>query len=196
MKKGLIFALIIFTTLMAVIQPTFAWAASNHYAIAEEVYYSLPNDVQLKLDLSEMINGADDPDYKFFDFQNHHYPISQEKANEWLEKGHNYYINGDYQQASHCFGVATHYISDSICPPHSGGGHSGYQHTKYEVQAMFFQPHISGNKADLSLSPKQCNDISANAWENWKKTGDSKYLQQCLDYSADLSYVSVKNATS
>jgi hypothetical protein len=195
MKKGLIFALIIFATLMAIIQPTFAWAASNHYEIAEEVYYSLPNDVQVKLDLSEMINGADDPDYKFFDFQNHHYPASQEKANEWLEKGHNYYINEDYQQASYCFGVATHYISDGICPPHSGGGHSGYQHTKYEVQAMFLQPQMATNGHNIISLAEYCQ-ISENSWVSWIKTGDTKYIQQCLDYSADLSYVAVKNATS
>ena len=96
MKKGILSVLILFVTLLSFIQPASAWAAPNHYAIAEEVYYSLPNDAQEKLNLSEMINGADDPDFKFFDFQNHHFPASQEKANQWLEKGHNFYINENF----------------------------------------------------------------------------------------------------
>lgn len=195
MKKGLISALLVFTTVLSIIQPVSAWAAPNHYAITEEVYYSLPIDVQEKLSLSAMIDGSDDPDYKFFDFQYHHYPVSQEKANQWLEKGHNYYINGDYEQSSYCFGVATHYLSDSVCPPHSGGGHAGYEHTKCEVQAIFLQPHLTSNN-EAAVSLQEYNPIIENAWVNWIKTGDSKYIQQCLDYSADLSYLSVKDSTS
>lgn len=194
MKKGLIFLLTLSAIVLFIVQPVSAWAAPNHYAIAEKVYYSLPNDAQARLDLAQMINGADDPDYKFFDFQYHSFPASEEKANVWLERGHNYYINGNYEQASHCFGVATHYLSDSVCPPHSGGGHPGYEHTNFEVQAIFLQPHITGNNGDKDIAVWNCYQISENAWENWIKTGDNKYIQQCLDDSADLSYVKVKNA--
>jgi hypothetical protein len=104
MKKTLIMIIFTFTAFLALVQPVSAWAAPTHYAIAEEVYYSLPVDAQDKLDLSKMIDGADDPDFKFFDFQYHHYPASGEKANYWLLKGKFYYQNEDYKQASYCFG--------------------------------------------------------------------------------------------
>ena len=196
MIKGLISALALSTILLSIIQPASAWAAPNHYAIVEEVYYSLPNDAQGKLNLSKMLDGADDPDYKFFDFQYHHYPDGQEKANQWLESGHNYYINGDYKQASYCFGVATHYLSDSVCPPHSGGGHPGFEHTNCEVQNMFLKPHITANNLGGNVSLAECNQISESAWENWIKTGDNKYIQHCLDLSADIAYLEVKRALS
>lgn len=186
--------MILCTALLSILQPVSAWAAPNHYAIAEEVYYSLPYDAQTKLDLSEMLNGADDPDYKFFDFQNHHYPFSQEKANQWLEKGHNYYLKGDYKQASYCFGVATHYLADGACPPHSGGGHSGYEHTKCEIQAITLQPHITIKNGSASFSQYSCNQMSENAWQNYLKTGDTSCIQQCLDKSAIICFLEVKNA--
>lgn len=194
MKKGLIFLLTLSATILFIIQPVSAWAAPNHYAIAEEVYYSLPDDAQEKLDLSQMINSADDPDYKFFDFQYHSFPASEEKANYWLERGREHYINGNYKQASYCFGVATHYLSDSVCPPHSRGGHPGYEHSNCEVQAIFLQPHITADYGDMDISMLKYNQISENAWGNWKKTGNNKYIQQCLDNSADLSYIKVKKA--
>jgi hypothetical protein len=196
MKKTFIMIIITFTAFLALVQPVSAWAAPNHYAIAEEVYYSLPADAQDNLDLSKMIDGADDPDFKFFDFQYHHYPASEEKANYWLLKGKVYYQNEDYKQASYCFGVATHYISDSVCPPHSGGGHSGYEHTKCELQAMLLEPHITDKTGDVDSELAAANQMSGNAWDQWLKTDDDKYIQQCLNKAADLSYMGVKSAVS
>lgn len=196
MKKTLIMIIFTFTAFLALIQPVSAWAAPTHYAIAEEVYYSLPVDAQDKLDLSKMIDGADDPDFKFFDFQYHHYPASGEKANYWLLKGKFYYQNEDYKQASYCFGVATHYISDSVCPPHSEGGHSGYEHTKCELQAMLLEPHITDKTGDLDSELDSANQMSGNAWDQWLKTSDDKYIQQCLNKAADLSYIGVNGVVS
>jgi len=196
MKKTFIMIIITFTAFLALIQPVSAWAAPNHYAIAEEVYYSLPADAQDNLDLSTMLDGADDPDFKFFDFQYHHYPASAEKANYWILKGKVYYQNEDYKQASYCFGVATHYISDSVCPPHSEGGHSGYEHTKCELQSMLLEPHITDKTGDLDSELNSANQMSGNAWDQWLKTDDDKYIQQCLNKAADLSYMGVNNAVS
>jgi len=183
------------TAFLALVQPVSAWAAPNHYAITEEVYYSLPADAQDKLDLSKMLDGADDPDYKFFDFQYHHYPASEEKANYWLLKGREYYQNEDYKQASYCFGVATHYLSDSVCPPHSGGN-SGYEHTRCELQAILLEPHITDTTGNMNSTLSVCNKMSKTAWEQWIQTGDDKYIQQCLNKAADVSYLAVNSAVS
>jgi hypothetical protein len=193
MEKFLL-VLVITAGILAFVQPVSAWAAPNHYQIAEEVYYSLPVDAQSKLDLPEILNGADDPDFKFFDFEYHHYPASQEKANYWLEKGKEYYAEGDYKQASYCFGVATHYISDGVCPPHSGGGHSGYEHTKCELDALLLKPHLTSQNSDIGSEQAESTQMSENAWEEWIKTGDNSYVQQCLDKAVDLSYLEVKSS--
>jgi hypothetical protein len=196
MKKTIIIIILTCTAFLTLVQPVSAWAAPNHYAIAEEVYYSLPADAQNNLDLSKMLDGADDPDYKFFDYNYHRYPASEEKINYWLLEGRGYYQNGDYKQASYCFGVATHYISDSVCPPHSGAGHSGYEHTKYELQAILLEPHITDKKGDEDNELAAANQMSENTWDQWLKTDDDKYIQQCLNKAADLSYNAVNSAIS
>ncbi len=195
MKRTTIMIVVTFAIFLAILQPVSAWAAPNHYAIAEEVYYSLPGDAQDKLDLSEMLDGADDPDYKFFDFQYHHYPASEEKANYWLQKGSDYYQNEDYKQASYCFGVATHYISDSVCPPHSGGN-SGYDHTSFELQAILLEPHLTDKTGKWDSELSSCDQMSENAWESWLETDDDNYIQQCLNKAADLSYMAVNGVVS
>lgn len=195
MKRTLIMIFVTFVIVLAILQPVSAWAAPNHYAIVEEVYYSLPADAQDKLDLSEMLDGADDPDYKFFDFQYHHYPASEEKANYWLQKGSDYYQNGNYKPASYCFGVATHYISDSVCPPHSGGN-SGYDHTSCELQAILLEPHLTDKTGKWDSELSSCDQMGENAWESWLETDDDNYIQQCLNKAADLSYMAVNGVVS
>jgi len=196
MKKPFIMIILTCVAFLAMVQPVSAWAAPNHYEIAKEVYYTLPADAQDKLDLSKMYDGADDPDYKFFDYEYHRYPASEEKINYWLLEGREYYQNGDYKQASYCFGVATHYISDSVCPPHSGGGHSGYEHTRCELQAMLLEPHITDKTGDWDKELAAANQMSGKAWDQWLETGDDKDIQQCLNKAADLSYQGVNSAVS
>ena len=75
------------------ITPAAAWSVNNHHDIANKVYYNLPADVQEKLDLDAMRDGADDPDIKFFDFQNHQYPASYQKAKYWLEMQEKHKVN-------------------------------------------------------------------------------------------------------
>lgn len=193
MNKFLL-VLILIAGILVLIQPASAWMIPTHYQIAGKVYFSLPADAQSKLDLSEMLDGADDPDYKFFDFQYHYFPAAREKADYWLQKGKDNYAAGDYKQASYCFGVATHYLSDGLCPPHSGGGHSGYEHTKFELEAMLLKPYIASQNGDLGFELTEGTQMSENAWEEWGKTGDDSYIQQSLDKAAELSYLEVKSS--
>lgn len=180
--------------IFAMIQPVTAWMIPNHYQIAREVYLSLPADAQSKLDLSEMLDGADDPDCKFFDFKYHYFPAAQEKIDYWLQKGKDNYAAGDYKQASYCFGVATHYISDGLCPPHSGGGHSGYDHNKFELEAVLLKPHVTPQSGDLDFELAEGIQMSGNAWEEWKETGNDSYIQKSLDKAVEISYLEVKRS--
>jgi hypothetical protein len=193
MKLATFTVLIFVFAFLSQVQPASAWAAPNHYAIVEEVYNSLPAEKQEKLSLSEMKSGADDPDFKFFDFSYHHYPASQGKANYWLEKGGNYYQNGDYDQASYCFGVASHYLSDSVCPPHCGDD-SGYKHTQYEIEAVLYQPHITLKNGDVNSALIDDSQMGKKAWDQWVKTGDDKYIQEYLNKAAEVSYYGINSA--
>lgn len=176
---------------MVQIEPAAAWAEPNHYEIVYQTYYTLPDNVHENLSLLEMMEGAGDPDIRFLDFQNHHYPQSQVKADYWLNMGRNHYKAGDYKNASYCFGVASHYIADGLCPPHSGGGHRGYPHTKFEIEAICFTPHINTSE-NQSMDELVTN--STNIWTSWIKTGDTPLIQQSLDNAASESYIQIKNA--
>lgn len=192
--KKLAWLLVLMACIPVFVQPVSAWGAPNHYEIAAGVYYSLPSDVQSKLNLSQMIDGADDPDYKFFDYKYHHYPLSQEKANYWLSKGRESYFAGNYNEASYCFGVATHYLSDGVCPPHSGGGHSGFNHLKFELEALLFKPHLSSEISNSSIDMAQYESVGETEWDEWLRTGDPIYIQQSLDRALEVSSWEVKKA--
>ncbi|MTK64309.1 MAG: hypothetical protein F8N15_07285 [Methanobacterium sp.] len=178
---------------MVQIEPAAAWAEPNHYEIVYQVYYTLPDDVHENLSLFEMMEGAGDPDLRFLDFQNHHYPQSQAYADYWLNQGRNYYQAGDYSNASYCFGVASHYISDGLCPPHTGGGQRGYLHTKFELEAICFTPHIN---TSLNQSMDELYTNSTSEWTNWIKTGDTSLIQSSLNNAVSESYIKIKDATS
>lgn len=65
----ILLVLIIIGGFLALVQPVSAWAALTIIRLLKRFTTPLPTDAQSKLDLSEMLDGADDPDYKFFDFQ-------------------------------------------------------------------------------------------------------------------------------
>jgi len=190
-KIELLIILSFMLVFMVQIEPAAAWAEPNHYEIVYQVYYTLPEDVNENLSLFEMMEGAGDPDLRFLDFQNHHYPQSQVKADYWLNQGRNYYLNQDYSNASYCFGVASHYISDGLCPPHTGGGHTGYLHTKFELEALCLTPHI--NMSENQSMDELYNNSTAN-WMTWLKTGDRSSIQNSLNNAASESYIQIKKS--
>lgn len=64
MRSIFIAAVLILVALQ--IQGASAWSVKNHHDIAGGVYHAMPSDVQNRLSLDEMKNGADDPDTVFF----------------------------------------------------------------------------------------------------------------------------------
>ncbi len=169
-----------------------AWTSVTHDDIVDVVYYSLPADAQQNLSLEVMRSASDDPDFKFFDYHYHHYPASYSKADYWLDQGELAYKNGDYNQASYSFGVASHYISDSFDAPHCVSGTTGY-HTLYEIQATALYPHItfkSGNLKSLMASGYTKGEYS---WYSWMASRDSSYVQDDLNRAASACYVAINN---
>ena len=192
MKKVLYYIFVILVLSLSQAPPAAAWNVKTHYDIAEQTYYSLPISVQHNLNLVAMKDGSADPDLKFFDFNYHHYPASRDKADYWLNKGRNSYTIGDYKQASYCFGVASHYISDSVCAPHCTGK-SVYYHNIYELKAIFLNPHVNpsiGNSDSMMASDKI---EGKKLWNIWMKNHDNKHIQGNLDQAASASYSAINS---
>lgn len=76
MRKILI--CLIFVVIFSLVQApaSVAWTSVTHDDFVEEVYYFLPADAQQKLNLELMKSASDDPDFKFFDYRFHHYPLA------------------------------------------------------------------------------------------------------------------------
>lgn len=191
--------------------PSFAWNPNTHYEIVESNYNSMPYDVQQKLSLEDMEDGADDPDFKFFDFRYHSYPNSIIKADYWLKEGRTHYKMGDYKYASYCFGVASHYISDSFDSPHTANI-KGYEHILYEAQASLLTPQGSISASSvMDYSKESKNDYLSNDlniilsegyydgkdnWESWIKTDNKNYIKIQLNRATSASYVLMNRAIS
>lgn len=191
--KLFLFLIIIPITLAS---PAAAWTWETHTDIADECYYSLPSDVQQKLSLDAMRIGSNEPDTRFFDFNYHHYPSSHAKATYWLDKGKYSYENGNYNYASYCFGVASHYISDSFCAPHCVNTGTFFYHSLYEIEASFLTPQI--NDPYRSFNPKRDNVLleGNNSWNSWMKNRDDFYIQNDLNKAVSASYSAIRKCIS
>jgi hypothetical protein len=186
MKKFLMLPLMLVILLQ--VAPASAWSVTTHYEIADETYSSLSPSVQSNLSEIAMRDGADDPDVKFRDFQYHHMPYSAIKAQYWLNKGKLNYDDGNYRYASYCFGVASHYISDSFCAPHTVNGASKVDHTLYEVQAIFLEPHATYEGGDLNTLLHQGQAEGEVSWTNWNQDHSDAVIQNNLNDAAGATY--------
>jgi len=195
MKKILTFLFLIMMFSMIQAPTAEAWTGKTHSDIASQVYYSLPADVQTKLSLKDMRDGSDDPDFKFFDYSYHKYPASYSKATQWLDQGQLAYQNGDYKMASYCFGVASHYISDSFAAPHCVDGTLGY-HTIYELQAILLTPQITPCSGDLKSALESGHVNGEYDWNSWMMSRSDIYVQKDLNQAASTSYVAIKSRIS
>jgi len=207
-----IFKVSFFIIVVLILAPaSFAWDPNTHHEIVENNYNAMPSDVQQKLDLNEMKDGSDDPDLKFFDFKYHGYPNSIIKANYWLNEGSKHYKTGDYKYASYCFGVASHYITDTYSAPHAANV-GGYKHFLYEAEGSFLTPQntVSATSAIDYPGENQSDYLSDNLntiltegcvdgkdnWNSWIKTNDKAYIQIELNRANAASYVLIYRAIS
>lgn len=145
------------------------------------------------MNLNAMKDGSNDPDEKFQDFINHSFPNSYNKAKQWLNKGKLAYNHKNYYYASYCFGVASHYISDSFSAPHSANEIS-YLHSKYESQARSLTPTMNINNKDLYTSLKQGELKGKKDWISWKKTKKTSIIQKNLNTATSATYSAIKNS--
>ncbi len=196
MKESFIKILCILSVLSLVLMPCdYAWKWSTHSNIVEKTYYSMPTYIKKNLNLNAMKNGSNDPDEVFQDFQNHSFHNSYYLALKWLNKGKYAYRSKKYYYASYCFGVASHYISDTYSAPHSVNDTS-YLHSIYEKQANYMKPTISNSNQNLYTNLKQGDAQGKKDWASWKKTRKNSIVQNDLNKATSATYWAIKNCVN
>lgn len=186
--------LLIFLLSLLFLPSAEAWGWKTHSDIVELVYQELSPEVREKLDLDIMKNASNDPDEVFKDYTYHSYPKSYQKAQEWLDKGKRAYDKGDYQEASYCYGVASHYISDSFSAPHTVSRESSEDHKAYEDQAKKLTPHILNLTGDLKIQLEKGHQEGGASWRDWLDTRDPGIVQKNLDLAASVTLFAVENS--
>lgn len=185
-----------------------AWHVITHESIAEKIYYEMPLNVQYNLNLSEMRVGAAAPDLIFKDGENggHKYPKSYQKAIKWLKKGKTAYREVKYNYASFCFGVASHYISDSYVVTHCANisklDHVYYEKVAKEMkpsavwymgnQIKGMNPSIAGHNHRLKSELTEAHKTGETRWGMWIEKKDRGLVQLDLDNAAVIAYNAIR----
>ena len=195
MNKVIIMSIFLITIPLLQIPAVLAWNWNTHQEIVESDYYSLPADMQQNLNLDIMKKGSLVPDFVFFDFKYHSYPNSYQKANYWLNEGQKNYKNGDFYYASYCYGVASHYISDSFAAPHAAGIF-GPNHNLYELKASFLKPEVVNVTGDLNSTMYNGDSNGEKSWKSWIKSENNSLVQNDLNHATGASYNAMYSSLS
>lgn len=182
---------IFFGFLFLIISPVAAWEWTAHKKIVDEVQANLPSDVakNLKTYIPLMKEGSTYPDTLPGDKVNHGYPGSYPKSNEWLDKGKVAYEKGDYKEAAWCFGVASHYISDTYSAPHCGWINDK---DKYWQIGNTLTPKKHDFKySNLKNMLKYGNERGKESLESWNKNEEGSIVQQDLNRGVSAAYIAV-----
>jgi len=174
--------------LLISINITQAWNSKTHQLIVEELYYSIPYELESKLDLELMRNGSTSPDLIFHDQRTHHYPTSYNKTIEWLNKTKEQIKNNDYENASYSFGVVTHYISDSFVGPHYISKEDPKLHTKFEYQIEKISTKCNNSSFDINKTLEKASIDNQQDWYSWLKTKNKEIPEKELDGAMDLLF--------
>jgi len=168
----------------------------GHATVVDVVFDILPQEITANLDKEIMKESSDDPDQKFKDMVNHHYPPSYKKATKWLDEGKTSYDNKDYKHASYCFGVASHYISDTFMAPHCVSRESNKDHHNFEKAIDTITPKADYLKGDLESLMIKGVEQGQKDWKIWKQTKDISIVQSEADEAASTFYSIMKNILS
>lgn len=191
----IVHVLLFFMAIMVFLMPAAdAWSWKTHSDIVDAVYYGLPVDVQQKLNLNAMRDGSNDPDQIFKDFRYHSYPKSYGKAKMWLDKGKTAYDNGNYNEASYDYGVASHYISDTFSAPHAVSREAYTLHQEYEDQAKSLKPTATYRNGDLNIQMQNGYNQGAISWDQWLQTKNSAIIQKNINTAASVSFSAIKDS--
>ncbi len=170
-----------------------AWEWTAHKNIVDEVYSNLPTDVQhnLKPYIPVMKEGSTYPDvYDTVDNKkNHKYPDSYPKANEWLDKGKVAYEKKDYKESAWCFGVASHYISDTFAAPHCDWINNKEEYWK--IGNSLTPKKHDFKYSNLNTMLQYGKQRGAESVKNWNNKEDKGIVQQDLNRGTSATYAAI-----
>jgi len=177
--------------LFLIISPVTAWEWTAHKKIVDEVYNNLPSDVQknLKPYIAVMKEGSTYPDTISGDKVNHGYPGSYPRTNEWLDKGKVAYEKGNYKEAAWCFGVASHYISDTFSAPHCGWINDKDKY--WQIGNELSPKKHDFQYSNLNNMLKYGNERGKESLAIWNKNEDRGIVQQDLNRGVSATYVAI-----
>ena len=156
-----------------------AWKDDTHIMFAENVYYSMPDELQAKLNLSRMKEGSVAPDKDFKDFKRHHYPDSLYLSKLWLN---------NKTDVSYSFGVASHYISDSFVAPHNIVGEKYNDHAYFESQAFYYSPKAKCKDYGFKLDELKIATKNKQDWNKWLNGKDREIVHEEVDEAMAFVY--------
>lgn len=192
-KRSIKILMVFLLSVPLLISPAAAWSQQSHQNAASQIYYSLPVSAQYKLNLNEMQKGSIAPDTVFKNKNNHVYPKSYAQAKKWLNAGKNAYGNGNYNYASYCFGVASHYIEDTFSGPHCYAGETHKQHVAYEKQANYMMPSVGYMGGSLKSVLRSGYTNGKTDMRYWLKTRSSSIVQNDFNNGASAAYSMIRN---
>ncbi len=159
-----------------------AWNSKTHESLVENVYYSMPENLQNKLNLTELKYGSTSPDLVFHDTVRHHYPPSQDLAYKYLSNIKN------ISDFSYNFGVASHYITDSFVAPHSVSGEDGTLHTKFEKQVNNYTIKTICGNYNFTLNDLYIGAENGKEWYIWLDKQDPGIPEKELEQSQQFLF--------
>jgi len=168
------------------------WNWPSQDSIIRVIYKALPGNIQENLDMDAMKDGANEPDEKFKDKSLYNYPNSYDKATEWLELGGLNYETQNYKRASFCFGIASHYITDTLQAPHCVV-ESGNDAQNFEVEDDGYIPIINSLEGDIKALMQNAVDKGKKDWIKWLKTKDPAIAHSEADLGASVVYNEIIN---
>jgi len=170
-----------------IIPSVFAWGWNTHQMFVGKIYDSMPLELQERLNLSLMKEGAIAPDKDFHDNVLHHYPPTYNLSLRWLD--FECYNECNYTDASYRFGVAAHYISDSFVAPHNIKKENWKLHSEFEKQGNKYVSKVKCN--DYNLDLKKTLEIGSENykdWGEWMLNKDEKIVYREIDQAMMLVY--------
>ncbi|AIS32379.1 zinc dependent phospholipase C family protein [Methanobacterium formicicum] len=182
---------IFFGLLFLMVAPATAWEWTAHKKIVDEININLPSDVQknLKPYLAVMKEGSTYPDTLPNDKINHGYPGSYSQTNTWLDNGKVAYEKGDYREAAWCFGVASHYITDTYSAPHCGWIKDKEKY--WQIGNQLTPKKHDFHYSNLNNMLKYGNERGKDSIASWNKTEDSGIVQQDLNRGVSAAYIAI-----
>jgi len=171
---------------------TLGWNWDSHKGFIESSFKEFPDDLRAKLSLPLMQDGSMVPDRDFKDFTNHSYPRSIKSINYWFNISKEAFLKGDYQKASTTFGIASHYISDSLAAPHSVSGEDYKDHKLYEDQADF-EFNVRCKSINLEEELQNYSKSKKLEWEEWLNSKSSKFPKSSSKEAANVVFSAALN---